>query len=83
MFSKSLTKHFKGFDSGFTELHVKLDADTLVDFSIHGSQRETRSQKSTCKSNTCSQRGVLWQTDAIGLSLHISCMAFSWAADVL
>jgi hypothetical protein len=25
----------------------------------------------------------LWQTDAIGLSLHISCMAFSWAADVL
>jgi hypothetical protein len=31
MFSKSLTKDFKGFDSGFTELHTKLDADTLLD----------------------------------------------------
>jgi hypothetical protein len=26
MFSKSLTKHFKGFRSAFTELHAKLDA---------------------------------------------------------
>jgi hypothetical protein len=33
MVSKSLTKHFKGYDSGFTELHAKLDADTLLDFS--------------------------------------------------
>jgi hypothetical protein len=46
MFSKSLMKHFKGFRSGFTELHAKLDADTLLDFAIHRSQRETRSRKS-------------------------------------
>jgi hypothetical protein len=31
MFSKSLTKHFKGFGSRLTELHEKLDADTLLD----------------------------------------------------
>jgi hypothetical protein len=30
MFSKSLTKHFRGFGSGFTELHAKLHADTLL-----------------------------------------------------
>jgi hypothetical protein len=35
LFSKSLTKHFKGSGSGFTELHAKLDADTLLDFAIH------------------------------------------------
>jgi hypothetical protein len=29
MLSKSLTKHYKGFSSGFTELPVKLDADTI------------------------------------------------------
>jgi hypothetical protein len=35
MFSKSLTKHFKGFGSGFTELHLmQLDANTLLDFAI-------------------------------------------------
>jgi hypothetical protein len=28
-------KHFKGFGSRFTELHTKLDADTLLDFAIH------------------------------------------------
>jgi hypothetical protein len=47
MFSKSLTKHFNSFGSGFTELHAKLDADTLLDFAIHGRQNETRSRKST------------------------------------
>jgi hypothetical protein len=36
-------KHFKGFESGFTELHAKLDAETLLDFAIHCSQRETQS----------------------------------------
>jgi hypothetical protein len=41
MFSKILTKHFKGFGSGFAELHVKLDADTLLDFAIHRRQNET------------------------------------------
>jgi hypothetical protein len=33
MFSKSLMQHFKGFVGGFTELHAKLDADTLLDLS--------------------------------------------------
>jgi hypothetical protein len=46
MFSKSLMKHFKGFGSGFTELHAKLDADTLLDFVIHRRQNKTRSRKS-------------------------------------
>jgi hypothetical protein len=43
MFSKSLTKHFKGFGSGFTELYAKLDADTLLDFANHHRQNETQS----------------------------------------
>jgi hypothetical protein len=47
MFSKSVTKHFKGFGSGFTELHAKFDADTLLDFVIHHRQNETQSRKST------------------------------------
>jgi hypothetical protein len=47
MFSKSLTKHFKGFGNEFTKLHAKLDADTLLNFAIHSSQNETRSRKST------------------------------------
>jgi hypothetical protein len=46
MFSKSLTKHFKGFGSGFTELRAKLDSDMLLDFAIHRRQNETRSRKS-------------------------------------
>jgi hypothetical protein len=47
MYSKRLTKHFKSFDSGFTKLHAKLDADTLLDFAIHSRQNETQSRKST------------------------------------
>jgi hypothetical protein len=39
------TKHFKGFDSQFSELHAKFDADTLLEFTIHRRQNETRSQK--------------------------------------
>jgi hypothetical protein len=35
------TKHFKGFGSGFTKLHAKLDADMLLDFAIHHRQKET------------------------------------------
>jgi hypothetical protein len=31
MFSKSLSMHFKGFGSGSTKLHGKLDVDTLLD----------------------------------------------------
>jgi hypothetical protein len=41
MFSKSLTKHVKGFGSGFAELHAKLDADTSLDFAIHHRRNET------------------------------------------
>jgi hypothetical protein len=37
----------RGFSSEFTELHVKLDADTCLDFVIHRRQNETRSRKST------------------------------------
>jgi hypothetical protein len=48
MLSESLMKHFRGFGSGFTELHAKLDADTLLKFAIHRRQNETRSRKSTC-----------------------------------
>jgi hypothetical protein len=44
---QNLTKHFKGFSSGFTELHAKLHADTLLDFSICHRQNETQSQIST------------------------------------
>jgi hypothetical protein len=39
--------HFKGFSRGFTELHAKFDADTLLDFAIHRRQNETQSRKST------------------------------------
>jgi hypothetical protein len=61
-------KHFKGFDSGFTELHAKLDADTFLNFAIHCTQNKTQSQKSTAiKTNAWSQQGVTWQADAIAL----------------
>jgi hypothetical protein len=40
---QSLTKHFIGFGRGFTELHTKLDADTLLDFAIHCRKIETQS----------------------------------------
>jgi hypothetical protein len=45
MFSKSLTKHFKGFGSGFNELHAKLDADTLLNFAIHRRQKKHEVEK--------------------------------------
>jgi hypothetical protein len=37
-----------GFVSEFTELHAKLDADTLLDFAIHCRQNNTWRQKSSC-----------------------------------
>jgi hypothetical protein len=43
MFSESLIKHLKGLGSGFIELQAKLDADTLLSFSIHHRQNETQS----------------------------------------
>jgi hypothetical protein len=49
MFPKSPTKHFKGFGSGFTELHAKRDADTLLDFAIHRRQNETRNRRTSVK----------------------------------
>jgi hypothetical protein len=52
------TKHFKGFGSGFTEHHAKLEADTLLTFAIHCSQRETRGQKSTCIKTVLVHRAV-------------------------
>jgi hypothetical protein len=65
MFSKSLVKHFRGFGSGFTELHAKLDADTLLDFAIHHRRNEIRSQKSirvkTMRVHSVVLRGTLMQ----------------------
>jgi hypothetical protein len=58
-------KHFKAFGSEFTELHTKLDADTLLDFAIHHIQNETRSQKSarvkTMHAHSAVSRGRLMQ----------------------
>jgi hypothetical protein len=34
-------KHLKGFGNGFTELHAKLDVDTLLDFAISCRQNKT------------------------------------------
>jgi hypothetical protein len=45
MFIKILTKHFKGFGTGFTELHAKFDADTLLDFAIHRRQNKQEGEK--------------------------------------
>jgi hypothetical protein len=45
VFSKSITKQFKGFGSGYTELHAKLDPDTLLNFAIHRRQNETKVEK--------------------------------------
>jgi hypothetical protein len=47
IFSESLMKHFKAFANGFTELHTKLDADTLLEFAIHCRQNGTLSRRST------------------------------------
>jgi hypothetical protein len=45
MFSKSPTKHFKGFGSGFPELHANLHADTFLDFAIHHRKKEHEVEK--------------------------------------
>jgi hypothetical protein len=41
------------FNSRFTELHAKLDADMLLDFAFHRSQGETRSQKNAHVKKQC------------------------------
>jgi hypothetical protein len=65
MFSKSFTKHFKGFSSEFTELHAICDADTFLDFTIHRGQNETRGRKSvrvkTMWVHSAGSRGILMQ----------------------
>jgi hypothetical protein len=55
MFSESLTKLFKGFGSGFTELHAKLDADTLLDFAIHLNETKYEVEKALLWNSACSQ----------------------------
>jgi hypothetical protein len=45
MFSKSFTKYFKGFGSGFIELHAKLDADTLYKLPSITSKRKHEVEK--------------------------------------
>jgi hypothetical protein len=55
------------FGNWFTELHAKLDLDTLLDFAIHHRQKETPNWKSTCVKTMCVQCGVTWRTDAVGL----------------
>jgi hypothetical protein len=79
MFSKSL-KYFMGFGRGFSELHTKLDADTLLDYVIHRQQNKTQSRKSTCAKtmhvhNTVSlgrlMQLVLQKCD-LGLPSHLS-----------
>jgi hypothetical protein len=62
MFSKSLTKHFKGFGSGFTKFHAKPDADMLLNFSIHLRQNEKTKNKQTNKQNKL--RGLSLQVNS-------------------
>jgi hypothetical protein len=38
---QELTKHFRDFGIGFTNLHAKLDADTFFEFVIHCRQNGT------------------------------------------
>jgi hypothetical protein len=51
--------HFEGFDSRFTELRVKLDAGTLLDFAIHHRQNEKQSRKGTLVKTVCLHSAVL------------------------
>jgi hypothetical protein len=73
MFSESLTKHLKGFSSGFTELRAKHDADTLLDFAFHRRQNEELSWKSTrvkiIRVHSAVSRGRLMQQDCGSVTL--------------
>jgi hypothetical protein len=60
-------EHLKSFGSGFTELHAKLDADTLLNFAIHGRQNETGSRKSTRVKTMLVHSAMSCGSDAIGL----------------
>jgi hypothetical protein len=52
-------KHFKGFGNGFTELHAKLDADTLLDFATGRRQKKHEAEKALVHSAV--SRGRLMQ----------------------
>jgi hypothetical protein len=57
-------KHVKGFRSGFTELHAKLHADTLLNFAIHRRRNETQSRtsvKTMCVHSTESHGRLMQQ----------------------
>jgi hypothetical protein len=72
-------KHFMGFSRGFTKLHTKLDADTLLNFAMHRKQNETQSQKSTrvkCMFTTwchvtdwCNRLSEVWPWSPLSSSL--------------
>jgi hypothetical protein len=49
---------FQSFDRGFTELHTKLDADTLLDFAIDRRKNETRRRKSSRVRTMCVHSSV-------------------------
>jgi hypothetical protein len=76
MFSESLTKHFMGFGSGFTELHAKLDAGTLLDFA--DKTKQTRSRKrarvKTLRVHSAVSRGRLMQQ---------VCRGVTWASTLI
>jgi hypothetical protein len=38
---QNFKKHFKTFGSGFTEIHAKFDAETLLDFALHPKENKT------------------------------------------
>jgi hypothetical protein len=59
MFSKNLTKHFTGFGSGFTELHAKLDSDTLLNFAVHHRRNKTEVKTNTSVKAMCVHSTVL------------------------
>jgi hypothetical protein len=60
MFSKSL-------NSGFTERHAKLEADTLLDFAVHCRQNKTQSKKSTRMKIMRVHSASMWQIGSVGL----------------
>jgi hypothetical protein len=66
MSSKSLTKHFKGFGSGFTELDAKLDADRLLILPSISDKMKHEVNKSTCVKTMHAHSMGSPGTDAIG-----------------
>jgi hypothetical protein len=73
-------KHFKGFSSGFTKLHTKVDADTLLNLAIHHRQNETQSRKitrvKTMRVHSAVSRGRLMQQACGTVTLASSLIFF-------